>query len=181
MKLQFFKSEPFTSGHVQRIYFRTRSFQKLFQQKGSPQSHVSITRNNIAVPSRASTLVSMDSGQSPNAPPLPPSPIATGQEQRKFRRIPVELSCLFSADGPDEWSGVAINLSREGCAIRSMTPVQKGDYLRVLLFASANQTPIEVGVAPVRWSANGQFGVEFITLTPRDASRLQDLLTIIGA
>ena len=123
----------------------------------------------------------MDSESSPISPPLPPSPLATPQEQRKFKRIPVELPCLFSADGPEEWSGVAINLSREGCAIRSLTSVQKGDYLRVLLFPSANQTPIEVGVAPVRWSANGQFGVEFITLTPHDASRLQDLLTIIGA
>ena len=70
---------------------------------------------------------------------------------------------------------------REGCAIRSTTPVQKGQYLRVLLFLSANQPPIEVGVVPVRWSANEHFGVEFITLTSRDATRLQDFLTVLGA
>lgn len=77
--------------------------------------------------------------------------------------------------------GTTVNLSREGCAIRSMTPVQKGDYLRVLLFPSANQTPIGVGVAPVRWSANEHFGVEFITLTSRVPTRLQDFLTFLGA
>jgi hypothetical protein len=108
-------------------------------------------------------------------------PSESRQEQRKFRRISVELHCLISADGPDEWSGTAVNLSREGCAICSAIPVQKGDYLHVLIFPCANRSPIEVGVAPVRWSANQQFGVEFITLVPGDAARLQDLLTLIGA
>ena len=107
-------------------------------------------------------------------------PSETRQEQRKFRRIPVELHCLFSAEGPEEWSGTAVNLSREGCAIRSRTPVKKGDTLGVLIFPSASQTPLEVGVAPVRWSTNEQFGVEFLTLTPRETTRLQDLLTHIG-
>ena len=123
----------------------------------------------------------MDSEHSPSPPPLSPSVSEAHQEARKFRRIPVELHCLFSADGPHEWSGTAVNLSREGCTIRSATAVPKGQHLLVLLFLSANQSPIEVVVAPVRWSAHEQFGVEFITLTPRDANRLQDLLTIIGA
>lgn len=114
-----------------------------------------------------------------NPPNLPSSPSETRKEGRKFRRFPVELFSLFSADGP-EWGGTAINLSREGCAIHSTTPVQKGDYLHVLIFPGANQTPIEVGVARVRWAANKQFGVEFITLSQRDATRLQDLLTILG-
>jgi hypothetical protein len=102
------------------------------------------------------------------------------KEVRKFRRIPVEFPCLFSADGPHEWSGTVVNLSREGCAIRSTAPIAKGDYLRVLIFLSANQTPIEVGLAPVRWSANEQFGVEFITLTASDMTRLHDLLARMG-
>jgi hypothetical protein len=121
----------------------------------------------------------MHSEKSSNPPNLLSSLRETRKEARKFRRIPVELLCYFSSDGP-EWSGTAINLSREGCAIRSTTPVQKGDYLHVLIFPCANQIPIEVDVAPVRWSANGKFGVEFITLAPGDATRLQDLLTIIG-
>jgi hypothetical protein len=108
-------------------------------------------------------------------------PSETRQEQRKFRRIPVEFPCSFSAKGPEEWSGTAINLSREGCAIRSPTPVRTGDSLCVLIFPSANQMPMEVAGAPVRWSANEQFGVEFLTLTPHETTRLQDFLTLIGA
>jgi PilZ domain len=123
----------------------------------------------------------MDIENSPSSQPVSPSLREAPQEARKFRRIPVDFPCLFSAEGPHEWSGTTVNLSREGCAIRSTTPVQKDQDLCVLLFLSANQAPIEVRVAPVRWSANDQFGVEFITLTPRDANRLQDLLTIISA
>jgi len=58
----------------------------------------------------------MHSEQSSNPPHLPSLQSEARQEQRKFRRIPVELPCLFSANGPDEWSETAVNLSREGCA-----------------------------------------------------------------
>jgi hypothetical protein len=122
----------------------------------------------------------MNFDTSSNPPDLSSSPSETRKGTRKFRRFPVVLYSLFSAEGP-EWSGTVINLSREGCAIRSTAPVKKDDYLHVMIYPCANQTPIEVGVARVRWSANEQFGVEFITLASRDASRLQDLLTIIGA
>ena len=142
--------------------------------------HTSITRNSFEVRSRTRTLVFMHSKTPSNAPDLSSSPGETRKEERKFRRVPVACTSLFSADGP-EWSGTAINLSRGGCAIHSPTQVQKGEYLHVLIFPGPNQTPIEVGVARVRWAANEQCGVEFMTLAPRDASRLQDLLTLIGA
>jgi hypothetical protein len=116
-----------------------------------------------------------------NPPSLSSSPSETRKEERKFRRVPVKLSSLCSADGPDEWSGTAVNLSRKGCAIHSTRPVHKGDDLHLLIFPSANQTPIEVGIARVRWAAHEHFGVEFMTLAPRDATRLQDLLTVMGA
>lgn len=116
-----------------------------------------------------------------NPPPRSSSPSETRKEARKFRRVPVELSSFFSADGPNEWSGTAINLSRKGCAIHSTRAVQTDDYLRVLIFPSANQAPIEVELARVQWAANEQFGVEFMTVAPRDAIRLQDFLAIIGA
>jgi len=150
-------------------------------QRHQAFAHKPITRNHFEVPSRTSTFVFMHS-ETPSIPPtLSSSPRETYTEARKFRRVPVEFSCLFSADGPNEWSGTVVNLSREGCAIHSTRPVQQGDDLRVLIFPCANQTPIEVGVARVRWAANAQFGGEFMTLASRDATRLRDLLTLIGA
>ena len=115
-----------------------------------------------------------------NPPPLSSSPRETRKEERKFRRVPVELFSLISDGGP-EGNGTTVNLSREGCAIHSTTPVKTGDYLRVLIFPSANQAPIEVDLARVRWATNQQFGVEFMTLAPREAIRLQDFRTLIGA
>jgi hypothetical protein len=67
---------------------------------------------------------------------------------------------------------------REGCAIRSTTPVQKGDYLRLLIFSSNHECPIEVGLAPVRWATNEEFGVEFIMVAPQDVNRIKDYLTL---
>jgi len=110
-------------------------------QRHQAFAHKPITRNHFEVPSRTSTFVFMHS-ETPSIPPtLSSSPRETYTEARKFRRVPVEFSCLFSADGPNEWSGTVVNLSREGCAIRSTRPVQQGDDLRVLIFPCANQTP----------------------------------------
>lgn len=114
--------------------------------------------------------------ENPN-PSLRSSPPSEPHQDRKWQRFPVELSSSISSAGP-EWHGTAVNLSREGCAIQSTTPVQRGDHLSVLLFPGANQTPIEVKVAQVRWAANGLFGVEFLTLAAREAARLHDLLTL---
>ena len=100
------------------------------------------------------------------------------KDARKFPRYPVELPCLFSGDEGPDWSGTAINLSHGGCAIRSTAPVKPGDYLRLLLFLSREEGPIEVGLAPVRWATTDQFGVEFIMLAPRDVKRLQELVAL---
>ena len=100
----------------------------------------------------------------------------TEKEGRKFPRFEVELPCLFSTDEGADWSGTAVNLSRGGCAIRSTAPVKQGHYLRLLIFSS-HSSPIEIGLAPVRWTMGEQFGVEFILIAPQDVSRLEELLT----
>ena len=61
--------------------------------------------------------------------------------------------------------------------MRGTTPVQNGDSLRILIFPSENQSPVEVEPSLVRWTNDEQFGVEFVTLTPRNAQRLQTYLT----
>lgn len=99
--------------------------------------------------------------------------------ERRFPRFSTQLPCLYSKDGGPDWNGTVINLSHGGCAIHGRTPVDKGDYLRVLLFPSASHDPIEVGLAPVRWTSGQDFGLEFITLTPRDAYRLRGYLAFI--
>jgi hypothetical protein len=103
----------------------------------------------------------------------------TSLAERRFPRFPIDVPCLYSVDDGPDGNGTVVNLSRGGCAIRSTLPVQKGDYLRILIFPSTNQPPIEAGLAPVRWATSEQFGVEFMTLSPRDAQRLQSYLTLL--
>ena len=73
-----------------------------------------------------------------------------------------------------------LELSNGSCTLEKGWTSQKGDRLHVLIFPGANQTPIEVEVAQVRWVGSEQFGVEFLTLTPGETIRLEDTLTIIG-
>ena len=113
-----------------------------------------------------------------DSPPLSSSPRET-TNLRSWTRFPVELSSSVSSTGP-EWDGTVVNLSRQGCAIHSTTPVKSGDNLHMLIYPGANQTPIEVEVAEVRWALNEQFGVEFVSLAPAEAIRLERLLTIVG-
>jgi hypothetical protein len=98
---------------------------------------------------------------------------------RRFPRFSLEAPCLYSKDDGPDINGTVVNLSRGGCAVQGRVPVCKGDYLRIRIFPAPNLSPIEVGLAPVRWSTNDQFGVEFITLTPQDARRLQSYLALI--
>jgi hypothetical protein len=100
---------------------------------------------------------------------------------RQFPRFPVEVFSLCSKDNGPDWHGTAFNLSRGGCAIRSTTPVQKGEHLKMHLFPSTNMSPIEVSLAPVRWATAEQFGVEFVMLSAFDTKRLLAYLAVIGA
>src|SRR5438132_8573388 len=69
-----------------------------------------ITRNSFEVRSSTGTVVLMHSERPSNVPTLSSSPSETRKEKRTFRRFPVELTSLCSADGL-EWSGTAVNLS----------------------------------------------------------------------
>lgn len=101
--------------------------------------------------------------------------------ERKYPRFGVNLPCLFSKENGPDWNGTAIDLSRGGCAIHSSARVQKGDYLQVLIFPFPDHAPIKSSLAPVRWATSEFFGVEFITLTPRDAKRLEGYLMLMDS
>jgi len=102
-------------------------------------------------------------------------------QQRKFPRFIVELPCLYSIENGPEWNGTAVNLSRGGCAIVGTRPVQQGTYMRIQIFPSTSGPSIVIGLAPVRWVMNDQFGVEFISLSPPDQQRLQSYVAYLEA
>lgn len=95
---------------------------------------------------------------------------------RRTLRIPVEWACEYWRDDGPASQGTIIDLSPGGCAIRKTAHVQRGDALRLLIFTSPNQSPIEIDLALVRWSTLVQFGVEFMALSPFNTQRLQQYL-----
>src|SRR3954452_8305680 len=99
--------------------------------------------------------------------------------ERTYLRYEISLRCLYSMESGPEWAGTAVNLTRGGCSIIGSMRVQKDDCLQLFIFLRANRAPVEVRLATVRWPASEDFGVEFITVSPRDAQRLQAYLSAI--
>ena len=102
-------------------------------------------------------------------------------ELRKHPRVPVRRPIVFSDDRILA-AGELINLSKEGCGVKTTEPVPKGLYLRLWIFLSGKDSPLEVELAPVRWSKNdGQFGLEFIRMPGESHERLHRALETLQA
>jgi c-di-GMP-binding flagellar brake protein YcgR len=98
-------------------------------------------------------------------------------ECRQYPRVPVDLQVYFSTTGNTSIrEGTMFDLSAGGCAVASMTSVQPGSAVRLLIRATDLGSPITIESAAVRWSEHGEFGVEFVGVSEIDQSRLHRLL-----
>ena len=98
-------------------------------------------------------------------------------ECRQHPRVPVDLQVYFSTTGNTSIrEGTMFDLSAGGCAVTSMTAVQPGSAVRILIRATDLGSPITIESAAVRWSKSGEFGVEFLGLSEIDQNRLHRLL-----
>ncbi|BCA54860.1 hypothetical protein W02_20000 [Nitrospira sp. KM1] len=98
-------------------------------------------------------------------------------ECRQFPRIPVDLQVYFSTTNNTLIrEGTMFDLSAGGCAVASMTSVQSGSAIRILIRATDLGSPITIESGAVRWSEHGEFGVEFVGVSELDQSRLHRLL-----
>ena len=98
-------------------------------------------------------------------------------ECRQHPRIPVDLQVFFSTTGnTDIREGTMFDLSLGGCAVTTVTSVQPGTGIRILIRATDLGSPITIESAAVRWSHHGEFGVEFMGISEIDQGRLSRLL-----
>jgi hypothetical protein len=104
--------------------------------------------------------------------------------RRKHVRFHVELRCSFAGD-QFAGEGTVLDLSMEGCRVRSDTPVLTGVYMEVFLTLLGQIPPLPIELAVVRWSPGSVFGLEFIRITDRHQARLrryvQDLEQVLMA
>lgn len=93
------------------------------------------------------------------------------RERRMFVQYPVDF---LGNQGVGE--GRLFNLSKNGGAIESGVPVQRGTLLTLRVHLPSLPQPIAVDQAEVTWTAGEDFGVQFLSLGTRDEARLSQLI-----
>ena len=105
----------------------------------------------------------------------------TGEfERRTERRFPIQLLVSFWGDAV-VGHGTSLDLSQNGCMVKSATDVPTGRYLQVQVALPGSDSPTDVGVAVVRWVSRDTFGLHFLFMTAFDYERLVwfvDTLTV---
>ena len=79
--------------------------------------------------------------------------------------------------GTGEGEGTVIDLSEHGCRIKSDVHMGAGTMLCLFIVVSSDLRPVTIGMATVRWTTNGEFGVEFIRVSAQQQERLRALIS----
>ena len=97
-------------------------------------------------------------------------------EKRKYSRFPVMLPAVFF--GERAGGGLVVDVSLEGCRIRSVVPMHKGDYVRIRIDLIGETLTGDLAV--VRWSGKEEFGVELIRMASDQQARLHGFLNLFS-
>jgi len=98
-------------------------------------------------------------------------------EKRKWPRFPVMLPTVFF--GERAGGDLVVDMSLEGCRIRSAVPMQKGDYVQIRIDLIGDTLTGDLAV--VRWSRKDEFGMELIRMAPDQQARLRGFLQLFDA
>ncbi len=95
--------------------------------------------------------------------------------RRKHPRMAVQLHVALFKDAVIVGDGEVVNLSTEGCSLRTKVTVEQGDYLEVHLTLPDHEaaSPLTIELAAVRWVRQPVYGLEFILMKPGNQDRLR--------
>ncbi len=97
-------------------------------------------------------------------------------ENRKHLRFPVHFHSSFSSANTVSGEGTVGDLSIRGCRVFSLIDVKPGTTLELRIIVSDEEPSLQVNQAIVRWSRDGAFGLEFLSLTTDEWARLQHVV-----
>ena len=66
-----------------------------------------------------------------------------------------------------------MNLSTGGCKVKSEKVVAEGRYLELKVRLPGFGSPMDIGLAVVRWVEQDTFGLEFLYMTPEQLEQLE--------
>lgn len=92
-------------------------------------------------------------------------------DRRQHPRFAIALLAFYW--GAEQWiTGMTVNLSQGGCALRSEVVALERTYTAMQLWPPGYETALDIDLAVVRWTRHHTFGLEFLRLRPRDQERL---------
>jgi len=100
---------------------------------------------------------------------------SSATDQRKYPRFPVFLPVSFG-DGVIAQTGTVVDISHEGGRIRGTGAVPEMKYFRAEIRLDDLHATLMVDLAVMRWSRNGEFGVEFIRMEHDQQARLRSVI-----
>jgi CheY-like chemotaxis protein len=118
------------------------------------------------------TVEELINGQPDTRDTAPPSSTI---DQRKYTRFSITLPVVFS-HGAFAYAGTVVDISHEGCRIHSADVAPGAKYFKVEIRLNDPHATLTVDLAVMRWSRNGDFGVEFIRMEPDHQARLRSLI-----
>ncbi len=100
--------------------------------------------------------------------------------RREYRRLPVQYPVSFapvSAEGENDREGMIVNLSIQGCLVRSEGALAKGMQLRLRIQTLDGEPPLEIAGAEIRSVKGDRIGLLFTDIHPLARERLQRIVT----
>lgn len=101
-------------------------------------------------------------------------------ERRKHPRFGLHFPVSFF--GPRvNGTGLALNVSEEGCLIESDQCPLEGDYVEISLDLPDADEPLRIESAAVRWVTGRTFGLQFLFMSTAVLDRLHDFVSNLSA
>ena len=98
-------------------------------------------------------------------------------DKRQHPRFPARFHSSLTSVTVVSGEGNVVDLSQRGCCVECKTSVHSGSTLTIRVHVLPDEPPITILEAVVRWTREGRFGIEFVSLVPEEWARLQHTVT----
>jgi hypothetical protein len=103
------------------------------------------------------------------------------KEQRTEPRVSVRFRAMVSGSVQSEWTGIILNLSRNGCRLESQLLMLPGLSLELRIAVPGLEWALMIDGADVQWANEDRAGLAFVRMRESERQRLSDVMTTLLA